>query len=177
MNYHSENHNLLCCKWGYFSMKSNYCQSLQSSEKDEAVCGRHFISGDLTCNLFIRYNILLFFCSEVAFNVPYLSLNVQLQPGPRAKSLQLPPKSPGPLCSGTPPGKWKGIFFCIIPITVNSVFCLSYFPFSPNRYASRQTPHLCLSNMKVLVAVIDDGAVLAAGSDVANALYKGTHGN
>lgn len=113
----------------------------------------------------------------MAFNVLYLSLNVQLQPGPRAKSLQLPPKSPGPLCSGTPPGKGKGIFFFVMPITLNSVLSLSYLPFSANRYASRKTPHLRLSNMKVLVAVIDDGAVLATGSDVANTLYRGTHDN
>lgn len=29
--------------------------------------------------------------------------------------------------------------------------------------------------MEVFVAVIDDGAVLAAGSDVANPLYEGIH--
>lgn len=37
--------------------------------------------------------------------------------------------------------------------------------------------HLSLSNMEVLVAVIDDGTVLAAGSDVANTLCVGEHDN
>lgn len=41
-----------------------------------------------------------------------------------------------------------------------------------------KTPsHLSLSNMEVLVAVIDDGTVLAAGSDVANTLCVGEHDN
>lgn len=31
-------------------------------------------------------------------------------------------------------------------------------------------PHLSLAHMEVLVAVVDDGAVLAAGADVANTL-------
>lgn len=37
--------------------------------------------------------------------------------------------------------------------------------------------HLSLSDMKVLVAVIDDGTVLAAGADVAHTLYEGKHNN
>lgn len=45
------------------------------------------------------------------------------------------------------------------------VSLLSYYPLT----------HLSLSNMEVLIAVIDDGAVLAAGSDVANTLYKEKH--
>lgn len=32
--------------------------------------------------------------------------------------------------------------------------------------------HLCLSNMEVLIAVVDDSTVLAAGSDVANTLNE-----
>lgn len=36
--------------------------------------------------------------------------------------------------------------------------------------------HLSLSNMEVFIAVVDDDIVLAAGSDVANALFiKGKH--
>lgn len=38
---------------------------------------------------------------------------------------------------------------------------------------TQRQSHLCLSNMEVLVAVIDDGTVLAAGSDVANTLHEG----
>lgn len=34
----------------------------------------------------------------------------------------------------------------------------------------KRLSHLSLPNMEVLVAVIDDGTVLAAGSDVANTL-------
>lgn len=41
----------------------------------------------------------------------------------------------------------------------------------------RGLPHLSLTNMEILVAVVDDGAVLAAGSDVANTLCKGTRDN
>ncbi len=37
--------------------------------------------------------------------------------------------------------------------------------------------HLRLSNMEVLVAVVDDGTVLAAGADVANTLNEGSHDN
>lgn len=32
--------------------------------------------------------------------------------------------------------------------------------------------HLCLSNMKILIAIVDDGIVLATGSNVANTLIK-----
>lgn len=32
--------------------------------------------------------------------------------------------------------------------------------------------YLCLSNMEVLIAVVDDSTVLAAGSDVANTLNE-----
>lgn len=85
----------------------------------------------------------------------YLSLNVRLLPGPRAKSVQLPPQSPGRLCFGTPPG--QAGFYKLVQIhhathTDSSQTCLS------------------LANMEVLAAVIDDGAVLAAGADVANTL-------
>lgn len=32
-------------------------------------------------------------------------------------------------------------------------------------------PHLSLSNMEILIAVVDDGTVLATGSDIANTLF------
>lgn len=37
------------------------------------------------------------------------------------------------------------------------------------------SPYLSLSNMEVFIAVIDDGAVLAAGPNVADTLYEAKH--
>lgn len=85
----------------------------------------------------------------------YLSLNVQLLPGHRAKSVQLPPQSPGRLCFGIPPGKGRFLFSARIWHTHHTNTLLA---------------NLSLANMEVLVAVVDDGAVLAAGADVANTL-------
>lgn len=52
------------------------------------------------------------------------------------------------------------------------VFSSSFFTVLPALYTQRK-PHLCLSNMEVLITVIEDGTVLTAGSDVANTLDEG----
>lgn len=56
---------------------------------------------------------------------------------------------------------------------LSSAWCVSciYLGAAIKSYVkNKQPPYLRLSNMEVLVAVIDDGAVLAAGSNVANTL-------
>lgn len=55
------------------------------------------------------------------------------------------------------------------------IFCsllLSYFLTLPS---VARLSYLSLANVEVLVAVVDDGTVLAVGSDVANTLREGKH--
>lgn len=55
-------------------------------------------------------------------------------------------------------------------------FCVLIFgPLSSSE--STKTFHLGLSNMEILIAVIDDGTVLSAGSDVAYTLREGKYNN
>lgn len=92
----------------------------------------------------------------------YLSLNVQLLPGPHAESVLLPPQSPDRLCFGTPPEKVR--FYLLASANSNQAI-------DPHTHAHTLLTNLSLANMEVLVAVVDDGAVLAAGADVANTLW------
>lgn len=57
------------------------------------------------------YNVFLVIVLDVSITyLADLSLDVQLQQGPRAKSLQLPPQWPGRPCFGTPPVKEKEMY-------------------------------------------------------------------